>query len=126
MHITFLRRPVVTFLIVVLLTLSISTYLSIATYYINYWPTDSENPYLPTAAKLFNLRHISDIHRLPLVGILKLNMHGKEALIAGIAIMQRILNDTSSLTPNVLLLIIAVAVSSIAVFVIARRLLGNA
>lgn len=125
MNINSLRGPALTFFTAALITFCISLYLGINTYYINYWPTDSENPYLPTAAKLFNMQHISDIHRLPLVGILKVNMHGKEALIVGIAVMQKFLNDTASLYPNVLLLIIVSAVSSISVFVIARRLLGN-
>lgn len=126
MHNPFLRRPALTLWAAVLITLGISLYLSFSTYYINSWPTDSENPYLPTAAKLFDLRHISDIHRLPLPGILKVNMHGKEALIVGIAVMQKLLNDTSSLYPNVLLLIIVVAVCSLAIFVLTRRLLGTA
>ena len=106
-------------------TLLIVIFLSCTTYYINYWPTDSENPYLPTAAKLFQMPYISDIHRLPLPGILKVNMHGKEALILGIAVMQKVFRDTASLFPNVFLLILAVGISGILVYLVTRGLLDN-
>ncbi len=115
-------RPLTLFC-VVLLTLLICSALAAATYYINYWPSDSQNPYVPTAAKLFQLHYISDIHNLPLPGILRINMHGKEALILGIAIMQKILRDPVSLYPNVLLLITAVGICAILIYLIVSRLL---
>lgn len=104
------------------LTALIALILSFATYYINYWPTDSEYPYLPAAAKLFELPHISDIHNIPLKGVLRVNMHGKEALIVGIAILQKALNDYITLFPNVLLLILAVCTSAVLIYLIGLRL----
>ena len=110
-------------LFAVVLTFLLCGALAAATYYINYWPSDSQNPYVPTAAKLFQLNHISDIHRLPLPGILRINMHGKEALILGIALMQKLLHDPLSLYPNVLLLIIAVGGSAILIYLITSKIL---
>lgn len=104
------------------LTLSIALFLAFNTYYINYWPTDSENPYIPTAAKLFTLPFLSYMHLLTGTYMLKLTMHAKEALILGIAVMQRLLNDYESLYPNVLLLIIATAVSSVLVYFIIKKM----
>src|SRR3989338_11166877 len=98
------------------MTLFIVLCLAKSTYYINYWPSDSHNPYIPTAARLFELRFLSQMHELPVNGQLKLTMHGKETLILGIALMQRILNDTQSLYPNVLLLIFATGISSILIY----------
>jgi len=110
------------FFFIIILTILISLILGIHTYYINYWPTDSEYPYLPTAAKLFELQYISDIHDLPWRGVLRVNMHGKETLILGIAIMQKLLNDYLTLYPNVLLLIIAVGLSAILIYWICDKL----
>lgn len=117
-----LKIPKIDLVLVFGLTALIAMTLSFATYYINYWPTDSEYPYLPAAAKLFELPHISDIHNIPFKGVLRVNMHGKETLIVGIAILQKIFNDTTTLFPNVFLLIIAVGISAVLIYFICHRL----
>lgn len=114
------------FAAVTAVTLIITGFLAAATYYINFWPTDSENPYLPAAVRLPYLPYISYIHYLPETQMFKLTMHAKEALIAGIAFMQHILKDTQSLYPNVLLLIIAHGISCLLVFAVTRKYLGRA
>ncbi|MFA5059473.1 MAG: glycosyltransferase family 39 protein [Candidatus Omnitrophota bacterium] len=106
---------------IVLVVVLIAIALSIATYHINYWPTDSENPYLPAARKLFELPYISQIHDLFSFSSFKLTMRAKETLILGIAIMQKLLNDYDSLYPNVLLLILAVAISSLLIYFIIKE-----
>src|SRR3989338_7797114 len=103
---------------VIVLTLASVVCLAIATYYINYWPSDSEYPYLPTAAKLSSLPYLSYMHHIPETQLLKLTMRAKETLIVGIAIMQQLLNDTQSLYPNVLLLIIAHGISCLLFYAI--------
>ena len=108
--------------LIIIFVLAATLFLGVATYYINYWPTDSESPYLPTAAKLFTLPFLSQMHTLPEHGMLKLTMHAKEALILGIALMQRILNDYTSLYPNVLLLILCVMVSAVLFYIIFKNL----
>ncbi len=108
---------------VILCTVCLGLALAGTTYYINFWPTDSEFPYLPTAAKLFTLQHISDIHDLPWRGVLRVNMHGKETLIVGIAIFQKLLNDAQTLYPNILFLIMAVGLSAVLIYCITARLL---
>ncbi len=107
---------------VIAFSLAAAIFLSFRTYYINPWPTDSENPYIPTAAQLFELPYISDMHSVPIFGMLRLTMHGKEALVFGIAIVQRFFNDFETLFPNVFLLITAVFSSSILIFLIFRKL----
>jgi len=108
-------------LAVLAVVLVISVGLAIGTYYINYWPGDSHKPYVPTASQLFELDHFSQMHENHTWGLSRLNMRGKEALILGIAVMQKILQDTKSLYPNILLLIIAHAVSSFLVYWIMTR-----
>lgn len=107
-------------LVVAGLILLVAVPLAVSTYYINFWPTDSHAPYIPAASKLFSLPHISSIHDLPFKGILQVNMRGKDALILGIAVMQKILHDPVSLYPNILLLIISFAVSCWLVFALVR------
>ena len=107
---------------VLLFCLSAACFLSLRTFYINPWPTDSENPYIPTAAKLFQLHYMSDMHRVPVAGMLRLTMHGKEALVLGIAVMQKLFSDDKTLFPNIFLLILAVNISSILIFLIFSKL----
>ena len=98
-----------------------------ATVNINYWPTDSYFFYLPAAAKLFELPYISMIHSLPDPDSLgRIAMHGKEALVLGIAVMQKLLHDPVSLYPNILLLVWATCCSSILIFLITRHLFDTA
>lgn len=108
------------------ITLFIVLGLAKSTYYINYWPSDSQNPYIPTAARLFELKFLSDMHDVPVSGQLKITMRGKEALILGIAVMQRLLNDTETLYPNVLLLIFATGISAVLIYFIFDRLFNPA
>ena len=88
--------------------------LSMATYYINAWPTDSELAYIPSAAQLFNSPYLSQMHEVTRFKIL----YGKETLILGIALMQRLLNDTTTLFPNVFLLLLATGISGVLIFLI--------
>jgi len=104
--------------LILLFSIFIILSLSIATYYINYWPTDSYVPYIPSAQKLFKIEYLSHMHNnspFPLV------MRGKEALILGIAITQRLLNDTKSLFPNIFFLIFTTQISAIAIYLIAKK-----
>jgi len=107
---------------VVAITFAITVLLSFKTYYINYWPTDSENPYIPTAAQLFKLPFVSHMHLLPQTRNLQLTMRGKETLIIGIAVMQQLLRDDTTLFPNILLLILAIGISSILLYLIMEKL----
>jgi len=108
--------------IVIAATLAIAIALAAGTYYINYWPTDSYTPYTSTATRLLTKPFFSQMHEIPSDGVLRLTMHGKEALVVAIAVMQRILGDLKSLFPNVLVLIIAMAVSAIALYFILKEL----
>jgi hypothetical protein len=98
-----------------------TAWLGRTTCYINAWPSDSAASYIPTAAKLFEMRFFSQMHDLHLHGLSRLNMRGKEALIVDIAILQRILGDTKSLYPNILLLILSCGLSSGLLFLIFKK-----
>ena len=119
------QKGIKPFLFVFVFATLIAVLLSWGTYDINFWPTDSYYPYVPTAAKLFDLPYLSKMHDLPTGELTKINMRGKEVLILGIAIMQRLLKDTQSLFPNVLLLIIAVYISTILFYYIFRKLFDS-
>ncbi len=112
--------------LVIMLTTFISLGLALSTVYINFWPTDSYFAYIPTAAKLFELPYFSEMHNVPAPGTLgRISMHGKESMILGIAIMQKILKDNETLYPNILLLILAVQVSSILIYLIIKKLFDH-
>ena len=119
------QKGIKPFLFVFVFATLIAVLLSWGTYDINFWPTDSYYPYVPTAAKLFDLPYLSKMHDLPTGELTKINMRGKEALILGIAIMQRLLKDTQSLFPNVLLLIVAVYISTILFYYIFKKLFDS-
>ncbi len=108
---------------ILIFSLAATIFLCISTYYINYWPTDSHHPYIPAATRLFNQPYVSEIHEL--VGF-KLIMRFKESLILGIAVMQRLLNDFTTLFPNVLVLIIAVNISTVLFYFIFKKLFNAA
>ncbi len=112
--------------VLLLINLAIGIYLACTTIYINFWPSDSHNPYIPTAARLFQLHFLSQMHQLPTEGQLKIVMHGKEALILAIALMQKILGDTESLYPNTLVLILAIQTSTILFYFIFEKYFGAA
>lgn len=107
--------------LVILITAALGFGLALSTRYINFWPTDSYSHYLPAARNLFDLPHLSDMHFAFPDFASQLKVHGKEVLILGIAIMQRILHDPQSLYPNVLLVIIAVSVASIFMYLVMRK-----
>jgi hypothetical protein len=110
--------------LVVAISLLIAGALILSTKGIRFWPTDSELAYIPAATQVFSTPFISDLHRSTL---LRYNiMHGKETLVVGIAVAQRILNDYESLFPNILVLILAAMGSGILIFLILRRWLNEA
>ncbi|HPB67347.1 MAG TPA: glycosyltransferase family 39 protein [Candidatus Omnitrophota bacterium] len=103
-----------------------TVWLARTTYYINAWPSDSAASYIPTAEKLFEMRFFSQMHDLHLHGLSKLNMRGKEALVVAIAVLQRLLGDTKSLYPNILLLILSVGLSAGLLFLIFKKIFNAA
>lgn len=111
-------------LIVAVLSFSIMAALAATTVYINFWPDDSYH-YVPTAARVFDLPFISQIHGLSDYDLTRINMRAKEALILGISIFQKLLNDNQSLYPNVLLLIVATGISGILIYRIIGTLYGE-
>lgn len=109
--------------IVLLISLVLAIALAKATYDICSWPTDSELAYIPAATRIFTTPFISDLHHSTLIQF-KI-MHGKEALVVAIAVLQHLLNDFEGLFPNILVLILATAGSGVLIFLILRRVLNE-
>lgn len=108
--------------LVIIVLLAMTAFWIIKTYRINCWPDDSCITYIPAASKLFQLRHLSEMHALPKDELSKLNMHGKETLILAIAVFQRLLKDTGSPFPNILVLILAFHISAFLLYVLIKKL----
>jgi len=114
------------FLGVTLTSLIIAISLSVACWDINFWPTDAEVYYFPAALSVPNVKFISEIHKPFEEKEAAHLLHGKEMYILSSAIMQKALNDYKTLRPFVLASLIAVFLSSILIFLIARFYWGEA
>ncbi len=109
---------------VFLLSLLMAVSLGAAVWDINPWPTDAEVYYMPAAFRVPHIHYLSEIHVTE--GMERVRwLHGKEFYVAAISLFQFMLNDFESLRPLMLIGLIAIAVSSILIFYIARRLWGD-
>jgi hypothetical protein len=95
-----------------------------ATWDIQFWPTDAEVYYLPAARDLPSFKYLSQIHQSLDTEHIKW-LHGKEIHVLAIAIFQKLLGDTETLRPLMLVGILSIFGSSLLIFVIARRLWGH-
>ena len=105
---------------VILCSLLSAVALGIALWNINPWPTDAEVYYMPAAWRIPSLHFLSEIHS----GFDMENvrwLHGKEFYVAAIALFEFFLNDFETLRPLMVLGIVAIMVSGILIFYIARR-----
>ena len=101
----------------------IAVSLAVSTYHIDFFPTDSCFFYLPAARKFLQNFIVADMYYVR-DGYL-LFIHGKEALVMGIALLQKLLGDSTSLFPNILLLIISIFISTNILFSVFRRYFGE-
>lgn len=108
---------------VLVITLALAALIARETYEMCSWPTDSELAYIPAATRVFMTPYISDLHHSTLIQF-KI-MHGKEALVVAIAILQHLLKDFEGLFPNILALILATAGSGLLIFLILRRIINT-
>jgi len=98
--------------------------LLVSTWNIQFWPTDAEVYYLPAARELPSLKYLSQIHQSLDEERIKW-LHGKEIHVLAISVFQRLLHDTETLRPFMLVGIVSIFLSSVLVFAIARRLWGH-
>jgi len=89
----------------------------------NFLPADAKYHYIKTAAQIPNFDHISRMHDGVDASRIRW-LHGKEAFILCVSILQRWLHDTQTLRPFILLLTASVCLSSILIFFIARAFWG--
>ncbi len=113
-----------TFLTVGFFSLMIAWGLGIACWDMNIWPTDAEAYYMPAAKELPQLKYLSQIHQSLDEDRIKW-LHGKEMHVLAIAIFQRLMGDTETLRPLLVLGIVCIFFSSLLIFVVGRRLWGE-
>jgi hypothetical protein len=113
------------FTIVILTSLIIAISLIIATWDINFWPTDAEIYYFDIALQLPHYKYLSEMHK-PMEAENLLWLHGKEILILCISLMQRFMNDFSTLRPFMMVGILSTCFSGILVFLIFGAVWGVA
>lgn len=111
-------------LFIVLFSLLVAAMLTVAVWDINFWPTDAEDYYLPAAAKLSQLKYVSQMHEHFDQTHVKW-LHGKEMFIVSASWLQRLTGDTRTLRPLILVCILSVSFSAILIFYIARGYWGQ-
>lgn len=109
---------------VIFLSFLIGLGLVIATWHINFWPTDAEVYYFDPAVKLPSLKYISQIHAEMDQEKVRW-LHGKEVLILGISWMQHLMNDFETLRPFMMLGTVSVCSAAVFIFLIAWRVWGQ-
>lgn len=119
-----MSKPSRTTLLVTAISFIIAVALTVALWDITYWPTDAEDYYLTAAQKIAHSRFISDIHKS--IDAEKVRWaHGKEIFFLFISFAQRLLNDSTSLRPVILVCVLSVFLSSVLIYFIAARYWGE-
>jgi len=108
---------------VILTSFLISIALAVSTWDINFWPTDARVYYFDATVELPKLQHLSQVHEIMDAQNVRW-LHGKEILILCASHLQRLLNDTTTLRPFILLGIISFFFSSVLIYLIASRWWG--
>lgn len=111
-------------LFVVLISILIGICLTLATWRINFWPTDAEDFYISTAARLPQLKYLSQMHRF-VDDVRKRWLHGKEMFFVLSSVFQDIFEDYTGLRPLIFVCILATCFSAILVYFVARAYWGN-
>ncbi len=107
---------VISFLIVILI--------GMASWDINFWPTDTKVYLFDVAVRLPSFRYVSEMHSLLDQDKVRW-LHGKEMFILFASWMQRLIHDTRTLRPFLLLDLISTALSAVLVFLITSRYWGR-
>src|SRR5437762_14161344 len=90
----------------------------------NYWPTDTEDYYLPATQQLSRINYTSQLHVTMDTETVKW-LHGKEMFILSTAFLQKLIGDNTTLRPFLLLGIVAVFLSSLLIFLIVWNFCGD-
>lgn len=112
-------------LCVTLCSVLIGTGLTAAAWDMNFWPSDAKAYYYDAAVDLPTLGHLSDIH-LRVDGERVRWLHGKEIFIQLISWTQRLMKDTETIRPFLVLGTVSVAAASVLIYIIALSYWGRA
>ncbi|MFA5088219.1 MAG: hypothetical protein WC552_04215 [Candidatus Omnitrophota bacterium] len=110
-------------ILVVLCTLIIGLSLGAATWDINFWPTDTEVYYFDAALQVPHLKYISQLHQSFDQERVRW-LHGKEMFILSASVFQRLLKDSQTIRPFLLVCLLSLSFSSILIYLIARNYWG--
>jgi len=111
-------------LIVVLSSLGIAVLMVIATWNINFWPSDAKVYYFDAAVHLPQYKYLSQMHQT--MDAEKVYwLHGKEIYIVWASLFQRLLNDFQTLRPFMVLGSLSICMAGILLFFILRRIWGD-
>ncbi len=105
------------------ISLLIGLGLTKACWQMNFWPTDAEVYYMPAAKDLFSHQYLSQMHQGLDEERIKW-LHGKELHVLAIALLQHMMQDTQTLRPLIVLGVLSIFLSSIFIYLLARRLWG--
>ncbi|HOW34805.1 MAG TPA: hypothetical protein PL155_00105 [Candidatus Omnitrophota bacterium] len=111
-------------LFVVLLSIVVGIWLTVATWRINFWPTDAEDYYISTSARLSQLKYPSQMHGF-VDDVRKRWLHGKEMFLIFSSIIQDIFKDYAGLRPLIFVCILATCLSAVLVYFVAGAYWGN-
>jgi hypothetical protein len=109
--------------IVIPFSIALAVILGYLIWDMNFWPSDERAYYFDAAVELPGLSSLSAIHQA--IDEEKVRwLHGKEIFILFISWMQRLMGDTQTIRPFLMVCLSAICLSSILIFFIARVFWG--
>ena len=105
-------------------SLLITAALTIATWEINFWPSDERVYYYEAAIWVPQMQYISQISKAFDTEMVKW-LHGKEMFILSCSIMQGLLNDYDSIRPFILVCILSLGCSLFLIYLVSKNYWGE-
>ncbi len=111
-------------ILVLISSILITSALTIATWEINFWPSDERAYYYEAAIWVPQLQYISQISKAFDTEMVKW-LHGKEMFILSCSIMQGLLNDYDSIRPFILVCIMSLGCSLFLIYLVSKNYWGE-
>lgn len=111
-------------ILVLISSILITAALTIATWEINFWPSDERAYYYEAAIWVPQMQYISQISKAFDTEMVKW-LHGKEMFILSCSIMQGLLNDYDSIRPFILVCILSLGGSLFLIYLVSKNYWGE-
>ena len=111
-------------ILVLISSILITAALTIATWEINFWPSDERVYYYEAAIWVPQLQYISQINQAFDTNMVKW-LHGKEMFILSCSIIQGLLNDYDSIRPFILVCILSLGGSLFLIYLVSKNYWGE-